>query len=189
MRREFEARPTSEELNELLNTKANKPTVAQALHRKANKGEVDEVLARKVDIDDFQKLVTKLSEKASYIDLKQIHEILDIKVDRSELQEYTLSRGGQSSDNTDKALFNALAKDREIYNSRIENFENEVRSALLHVQNEIKEVIDNFNIGLSKKADYRDLDSMNSAIVNKADIDSMSALVNEAKGILLDKLK
>ena len=189
MKREFESRPTSEELNELLNTKANKPTVAQALHRKANKGEVDEILAHKVDIDEFQKLANKLNEKANYIDLKQIHDILDVKVDRSELQEYTLTRGGQSSDNIDKTLFNALAKDREIYNSRIENFENEVRSALSHVENEIKEVIDNFNMGLSKKADYRDLDSMNAAIVNKADIDSMSSLVNETKSLLLEKLR
>lgn len=189
MRREIDNRPSLEELNDLLNTKANKPTVAQALHRKANKGEVDEVLARKVDIDDFQKLVTKINDKASYIDLKQIHDILETKIERSELQEYTLSRAGTSTENIDKTLFNALSKDREIYNSRIENFENEMRSTLSHIENEFKNVIDNFNVGLSKKADYRDLDTMNAAIMNKADIDSVSSLVNEAKGSLLEKLK
>lgn len=189
MRREIDSRPSIEDLNELLNTKANKPTVAQALHRKANKGEVDELLARKVDIDDFQRLVTKLNDKANYVDLKQIHDLLETKIERSELQEYTLPKTGNSTDNIDKTLFNALSKDREIYNSRIENFENEVRSALSHVQNEVKSVIDNFNIGLSKKADYRDLDTMNAAIMNKADIDSVSSLVNEAKGSLLEKLK
>lgn len=46
LKRELENRPQTEELNELLNAKANKTNVAQALHRKANKTEVDEMLEK-----------------------------------------------------------------------------------------------------------------------------------------------
>ncbi len=41
------------ELEEKINEKANKQSVAQALHRKANKPEVDSVMAKKADLSDL----------------------------------------------------------------------------------------------------------------------------------------
>jgi aminoglycoside phosphotransferase family enzyme len=41
------------ELEEKLNDKANKQSVAQALHRKANKPEVDALIAKKADLGDI----------------------------------------------------------------------------------------------------------------------------------------
>lgn len=41
------------ELEEKLNDKANKQSVAQALHRKANKPEVDALIAKKADLGDL----------------------------------------------------------------------------------------------------------------------------------------
>ena len=41
------------DLEEKLNDKANKQSVAQALHRKANKPEVDALIAKKADLSDL----------------------------------------------------------------------------------------------------------------------------------------
>lgn len=128
LRREVEERPSMTEINEMLNTKANKPTVAQALHRKANKGEVEEMLSQKVDIEEFNRLITKLNEKASTQELGQIIAQIDSKVDRNEIHDLNLGRAGRSTDSVESTWFNALAKDRDIYNSRLENFESEMRS-------------------------------------------------------------
>jgi len=135
----------------MLNAKANKPTVAQALHRKANKGEVDELLARKVDIDDFNKLVTKINDKANNSDLNNVLNQLDSKVDRRELNDLNLGRAGRSTDSIDSTWFNALAKDRDIYNNRLENIEIDLRTSIKNIQNELKNIVDSFNEGLATK--------------------------------------
>jgi hypothetical protein len=41
------------EVDDKLNEKANKQSVAQALHRKANRPEIDAILAKKADLSDL----------------------------------------------------------------------------------------------------------------------------------------
>jgi len=40
-------------MEEKINEKANKQSVAQALHRKANRPEIDAILAKKADLSDL----------------------------------------------------------------------------------------------------------------------------------------
>lgn len=189
VKEELSNKPNVEELNEMLNTKANKPTVAQALHRKANKGEVDEQLAQKVDIDEFRRLVAKLNEKANISDLHQIQSEIENKTDRQEIREILNSRGSPSNESIDKHTYNNIVKENEMSSARIENLEVYLKSSISRIDNELKDIIDSFNAGLAKKADFRDLDGMGSTIMNKADIDTMSEMLNEVKSGLLDKLK
>ena len=188
-KRQIDNRPDMSEINDLLNTKANKPTVAQALHRKANKGEIDEQLARKVDIDEFNRLVSKVNEKVNNTQLNQIFSQLENKADRNEVNDIQNERVFRSTDSVESTMFNALAKDRDIYNTRLENFEIEFRSNIDNIEREIKNIIDSFNSGLSKKADYRDLDSINSSVLNKADVEMVTDLLSELKSQILDKIK
>lgn len=188
-RKEIEDKVSISELNEMLNTKANKPTVAQALHRKANKEEIDDLLSKKVDIEDFNRVLSKLNEKVSNNDINHILSQLEAKVDRHELHDLNLGAAGRSTESVESNWFNALAKDRQIYNSRIENVELDLRESISTLENELKDVIDSFNSGLAKKADYRDLDSLNSGLLNKADIDMVSDMLSDLKGQVFDKIK
>jgi hypothetical protein len=189
VKEEMSNKPNVDYLNDMLNTKANKPTVAQALHRKANKGEVDEQLAQKVDIDEFKRLVAKLNEKANISDLHQIQNEIENKTDRHEIHEILNSRGSPSNESIDKRVYNSIVKENEISSARIENIELHLKSSISRIDNELKDIIDSFNAGLSKKADFRDLDGMGSTIMNKADIDTMSEMLNEVKSSLLEKIK
>jgi hypothetical protein len=173
----------------MLNTKANKPTVAQALHRKANKGEVDDLLSQKVNFEDFERLILQINEKASIGDLHHLQTEIETKPDRIELRELLLNRTVESKDSVDRSLYNTLSKDREYTSSKLENLELQLKSHVSKIDNEIKDIIDSFNSGLSKKADYRDLDAIGTTLLNKADIDNVADMISEAKDQVFDKLR
>lgn len=103
-----------DDVNAMLDNKANKPTVAQALHRKANKGEVDDLLAQKVSMDDFNRLLNKLNEKANIAELHHLKSEIEAKTDRTELQEILQTHSSGRKDSGDRSLFNNLAKEREL---------------------------------------------------------------------------
>ena len=50
----------------MLNTKANKQAVANALHKKLNKGELESLIASKADAKDFQLLSAAIEAKVEY---------------------------------------------------------------------------------------------------------------------------
>lgn len=189
MRGELENKPNIEDLNEMLNTKANKPTVAQALHRKANKTEVEEMLSQKVNLDDFRRLVSNLNDKANISDLHELQNQLETKSDRHEVYELMHNRSSPSKESIDKSFYTTLARDRETINTKIENIEIQLKSSISKFDNELKDIIDSFNAGLAKKADYRDLDGIGNSILNKADLDVVSDMVSEAKDHVFDKLR
>lgn len=174
MQGELENRPNIDDINEMLNNKANKPTVAQALHRKANKSEVEEMLKQKVDMQDFHRVMSKLNDKVNLSDFHQVQNQVEAKADRQEIQEISLARGTPTSENFEKNIFNALAKDREIYNNRLENVE---------VQ------IDNLAENLNKKAEYVDLDGLNSAISHKMDYENISEMISDLKDEVYTKMR
>jgi hypothetical protein len=188
-RAEIDHKPNIDELNEMLNTKANKPTVAQALHRKANKGEVDELLTHKVDNEDFQNLISQLHEKANVADMHHLQTAIEAKTDRHELREILMNRTTESKDSVDKSVYNTLSKDREYTSSKLENIELQLKSHISKIDSELKDIIDSFNSGLTKKADYRDLDSMGTTLLNKADLDNVADMISEAKDQLNEKLR
>lgn len=73
------------EVEEKLNEKANKQSVAQALHRKANKPDVDAVLAKKGDLQDLQRIVASLEHKIDVGSFEALVRAVEMKADRHEL--------------------------------------------------------------------------------------------------------
>lgn len=185
---ELEDRPTTSKINELLNTKANKPTVAQALHRKANRGEIDELLSQKADIGDLHKIVNQLNSKVEIADFQHLQSLVETKMDRGEYHDLA-SFKERFNETADKQVFDVLSKDREIYNSRLENLEIEVKTALSNFDREMNDISGKLSGEIAKKADYRDIDAINSALINKADLEIVSNMLSDAKSQLLNKWK
>ena len=79
----IEARIT--ELEERLNEKANKQSVAQALHRKANRPEIDALLAKKADLSDLQRVISALENKIDLISFESLVRAVENKVDKNEM--------------------------------------------------------------------------------------------------------
>ena len=73
------------ELEEKLNEKANKQSVAQALHRKANKPEMDSVLSKKADLGDLQRVIAALENKIDITSFEALVRAVEAKADRHEL--------------------------------------------------------------------------------------------------------
>ena len=73
------------ELEDLLQDKASKQSVAQALHKKLNKQESEEVLTNKADIQDLRRVMSQLEMKADAANLQQIYKILENKADKYDI--------------------------------------------------------------------------------------------------------
>jgi hypothetical protein len=87
------------DLEEKLNDKANKQSVAQALHRKANKPEVDALIAKKADLSDLQRIISSLENKIDLASFEALVRAVEMKPDRHELGHVLPSsyRGGGGS--------------------------------------------------------------------------------------------
>jgi len=73
------------DLEEKLNEKANKQSVAQALHRKANKPEIDALLAKKAELSDLQRVISALDGKIDVASFEALVRAVEMKPDRHEL--------------------------------------------------------------------------------------------------------
>ena len=93
------------ELDEKLNEKANKQSVAQALHRKANKPDIDAVLAKKGDLSDIQRIVSSLENKIDMTSFEALVRAVEMKADRHELS-HVLPSSFRNDNDTDRFDFN-----------------------------------------------------------------------------------
>lgn len=87
------------DIEDKLNDKANKQSVAQALHRKANKPEVDALLAKKAELGDLQRIISALENKIDISSFEALVRAVEMKPDRHELGHVLPSsyRGGGAS--------------------------------------------------------------------------------------------
>ena len=73
------------EIEEKLEEKANKQSVAQALHRKANKTEVEAILLKKAELSDLQRIIQALESKIDLASFEALVRAVEMKPDRHEL--------------------------------------------------------------------------------------------------------
>ena len=73
------------EVEEKLNEKANKQSVAQALHRKSNKSEIEAILLKKAELSDLQRIIQALENKIDLASFEALVRAVEMKPDRHEL--------------------------------------------------------------------------------------------------------
>lgn len=91
-------------MEEKLNEKANKQSVAQALHRKANKPDIDAILAKKGDLQDLQRIVASLEHKIDVGSFEALVRAVEMKADRHELSQVLPNSYRNEGFDTDRRL-------------------------------------------------------------------------------------
>jgi hypothetical protein len=114
------------DLEEKLNDKANKQSVAQALHRKANKPEVDALLAKKAELGDLQRIISALENKIDISSFEALVRAVEMKPDRHELGHVLPSsyRGGGGASGIEKEMDRSMQYELE---RRIQEVEKQVQ--------------------------------------------------------------
>jgi len=115
------------DLEEKLNDKANKQSVAQALHRKANKPEVDALLAKKAELGDLQRIISALENKIDISSFEALVRAVEMKPDRHELGHVLPSSyrgGGGGASGIEKEMDRSMQYELE---RRIQEVEKQVQ--------------------------------------------------------------
>ena len=73
------------DIEEQINDKASKSSVAQALHRKVNKTEFDEEIKQKVNINELGRIIQVLDQKVDQSNFDKIIQTINNKADKFEL--------------------------------------------------------------------------------------------------------
>lgn len=188
-RLEMDNKANIDNINELLNSKANKRTVAEALHRKASKEEIEKILSSKIPSQDLDSLLSQLHSKANISDLHHLQEQIESKISKKEVQDLLQAHSSPSkSENPSSSLLNTLQREKEYNTSKIENLELMIKGHVKKIDNELKTIIDNFNLGLGKKADFRDLEGIGHSLSEKADMEIVSEMVADSKERINEKI-
>ena len=173
-----ETKANSVDVFEVLEEKANKQSVANALHRKANKADVEGALENKVDINDYNRLIESL---------EIINKEIQLKVEKHDIVNYV------SSENVNKIERNefdtvvdsiqALRKESEnkvfSHLSNLEGYVSSIKSELEDFQSSIKSELEEFQLSfsssLTKKSECKDIDKIYSILSNKIEVDELNS--------------
>ncbi|CDW81229.1 UNKNOWN [Stylonychia lemnae] len=173
------------EIEQAIDQKANKQSVAQALHRKANRPDIDTVLAKKADLSDLQRVIAALENKIDITSFEGLVRAVESKADRHEVSQQPSSF--RASTEVDKALqkFNNDKFDME---KRLNDIERSVQVTQRDAISQVDQIKSLVNMNLTQKVDYRDIDNINHQIHNKADIEKVQELVTSLRNEVVAQL-
>jgi hypothetical protein len=150
--------------------------VAQALHRKANKAEVDAALMKKAELSDLQRVVAALESKIDIPSFEALVRAVEVKADRHELSALP------SSFRNDKET------DRFDMDRRISDLEKQSQLLNRDLSLQTEQIKSLVNLNLSQKADLREIDNLQHALINKADISKVSELVSQLRNEVVTQM-
>ncbi len=169
------------DMNEALASKASKDSVINALHRKANKAEIEAMVKAKLDIEDFQNLVNIVNNKVEQSELDKLISIIENKSDRSEM----INLGNAIATKAELKDFEMLnvcySELKRDYNKRIEDLDGDIDRLIENIKKEFQNlniVINNLDV---KKADFKELEKINSSLAKKMDSDNFSNSLSTLK--------
>ena len=176
-----ETKAGKDEVTEALEEKANKQSVANALHRKSNKTDVEALLQSKVETNEFAKLFELVQE----INLQ-----ISLKAEKAEVSKMFSQESSRKADRSEfestVAVLQTSHKDSEAklfsYISNIENFSATIKSKLEDFQS-------SFTQSLSKKSDIKDIDRLTQIISRKVDSDSVKDSLNSLQHELKEQIQ
>ena len=157
-----EVKANKDEVNEALEDKANKQSVANALHRKANKSDIDSILAGKAELAEFNKFFESFqSFQAQYIQ----------KTEKAEVSR-------KSEKNDTESLFYSLQNSQKESEAKIFGSVSKLEGYLSSLKAKLDEVQSSLVLSINKKCDIRDFDKLGQVLMRKADTDQVKDSVN-----------
>lgn len=161
-------------MEEQLNDKASKSSVAQALHRKVNKTDLDDEITKKADVNDLTRVMQVLDTKVDLVNFEKIVQTINNKADKFEVQSVT-----RGSEEELGKLQNYVSK-YELEN-QLQDLEQKLQRIRKEQDQEVESLRTQLMSTLQTKADYRDIDQISQKIHQKMDMDKAQIMITDIK--------
>ena len=153
------------EVQEQLETKANKESVTNLLQRKANRSEMESILETKADYSEIESLFASLEQKADCSSVELLNSEMQNKADRQEVNKLIAHESSSQRAEVD-SLSNTISLTKRELNRRIED----LHSGLSY---QLEETQKNFYTELDTKTNYSEFEKLANAVAKKADADNV----------------
>lgn len=179
-----------DDFQKVLETKANKHSVATALHRKANKKDIEEEFKKLIRNNEFDQIIQLLENKASSDDIERLENMLDEQVKAETIEElHEIMCTKADKEEIDKIIEqqnnNEQNKGQEIISKTQAQF-----SSLTENINEQFDLFREDIYGkLSNKLDSAVLMDLSTKLSKKADNERVNTLIAQHKNNLIDILE
>lgn len=161
-------------MQEQLDDKASKSSVAEALHRKVSKQDFDDGLSKKAELTDIERIFKSVDMK---VDLNTFHEMkaaIDAKADKYEIE------GLQKVPNFEAdSRMQQWASEKMELDRRISDMEHSVMRIAKEQDSEVENLRQQLLSSLQTKADYRDIDTISQKMHSKAEIDKVQGIISD----------
>jgi len=177
------------DINELLNSKANKEQVTGFLHRKANKADIDISLKNKVDLLEFQNLVQLVNQKADNNELDKISKSLDTKADKFEINNLTNSvsfKIDKSEIDNFHLIINEIKREN---NMRFQENDLDFERLIDNIKSEFQVITSAFKDFEVKKADYKEIEKITTNLSKKLEIEMFNSSLTKVKSDINDSIE
>ena len=161
MYQKFERRIGSGDIEDFIQGKANKDSVANALHRKANK----------VDMEGA------LDEKADRAEVEDLLKLVDTKADNSKMELLIRDLSSKVSQK-DTADLHSQVKSfkREVDQRFLDNY-TDIEKYISMLREDIEKVSTSLSHTLARKADVREVERLQQAVSNKAENENVTSVL------------
>ena len=170
-----------EDMQEALEGKASKQSVANALHRKANRCDLEAALEAKADASDVEKVCGLLEGKAEAAQVEALVRLIEAKVDKSEVLAIRGEMAAKCERQDVDLYIRAVQGQRTDFEERQGRMEREFDQLVDTIQKELESLKATTLQSLSKKADYSLVEHLREATLKKVDHDYLQVASNKIK--------
>lgn len=176
------------EINEVLATKANKEVIMNAINKKSNQADIEAILNNKVDKSDIIQLVNNISMKVDINTYNDSLKVIESKADKKEMIELNKTLNTKAEITDFKLIADAFQDMKGAMGKRIDDIDQDLDSLIDNIKQQFQSVNVVLNNIEVNKAEYSQIDKLNSLINKKIDNDTLSNQINQLKSDVFDAL-
>ena len=177
------------DITELLDAKADKDAMYQALQKKANKVETETLLNTKLDKNELVSLNAIINQKADLIDIEKLTTNSLNKVDKKSFDELKDKVISKADVNDFKLLSEAIQDIKNTIGKRVDDIDQDLDRLIENIKTQFQSLNVVINSLENNKIDFQTFEKMNNILMKKVDIDKIDNLFTSLKTELFDSLQ
>ena len=182
----LEQKANFSDMNEALNSKANKENILTLLKSKANKTDIDLLLSNKAEKSELLSLSNTLNMKTDISELDEIKQKVDNCVQQKHFDSIADKLNSKAEANDFKLISDAFMEMKNSMTKRIDDIDQDLDRLIENIKTQFQNlnlVINNIE---NNKIDYSQFDKLNFAINKKIDSDKIDLLINKTKNEMFE---
>ena len=177
------------DITELLDAKADKDAMYQALQKKANKVETETLLNTKLDKSELVSLNAIINQKADLIDIEKLTTNSLNKVDKKSFDELKDKVISKADVNDFKLLSEAIQDIKNTIGKRVDDIDQDLDRLIENIKTQFQSLNVVINSLENNKIDFQTFEKMNNILMKKVDIDKIDNLFTSLKTELFDSMQ